>query len=123
LHGPTSLHQAPGLRPHTTGNVAALCLAPRSALCTTALAPPIAIVLPWACLQVPHTKVLRFINRLAGAIHRAAPGALVTVGAHSVPYITDLPMPGLWYPNAPMNYFSDNLLVSGTSRWYSSTFT
>lgn len=64
------------------------------------------------CVQVPYTKVLRFINRLAGAIHRAVPGAKVTVGAHSMPYTTDLPMPALWYDNAPMNYYSDNLLVS-----------
>jgi hypothetical protein len=68
-----------------------------------------ALVLP--CLQIPYTKVLRFINKVAGAIHRAVPGALVTVGAHSVPYISDLAMPGLQYPNAPLNYFSDDLLV------------
>lgn len=63
-------------------------------------------------MQIPYTKVLRFINRVAGAIHRAAPGALVTVGAHSMPYTTDREMPDLWYPNAPMNYYSDDLLVS-----------
>jgi hypothetical protein len=31
----------------------------------------------------------RFINLVAGAIHGAAPGSLVTVGAHSMPYVTD----------------------------------
>lgn len=62
-------------------------------------------------LQIPYTKVLRFINKVAGAIHRAVPGAKVTVGAHSMPYTTDLPMPALFYDNAPMNYYSDDLLV------------
>jgi hypothetical protein len=62
-------------------------------------------------LQVPYTNALRFINRVAGAIHRAVPGAKVTVGAHSMPYSTDIPMPQLWYDNAPMNYYSDDLLV------------
>lgn len=61
--------------------------------------------------------MLRFINQAAGAIHRAAPGAQVTVGAHSMPFATDLPMPGLWYPNAPMNYYSDDLLVSSSKAF------
>lgn len=63
-------------------------------------------------MQIPYTKVLRFINKVAGAIHRAAPGAKVTCGAHSMPYTTDIPMPNLFYDNAPMNYYSDDLLVS-----------
>lgn len=36
-----------------------------------------------------------------------------------MPYTTDLPMPGLWYPNAPMNYYSDDLLVSSSSKAFS----
>lgn len=65
--------------------------------------------------QVPYTKVLRFINRVAGAIHRAAPGSKVTVGVHSMPYATNVPMPGLrYYPgsdHAPKNYYIDAMLV------------
>jgi hypothetical protein len=63
-------------------------------------------------VEVPYTKVLRFINKLAGAIHRAEPTAKVTVGAHSTPYITNINMPNLWYDNAPMNFYSDAGLVS-----------
>jgi hypothetical protein len=63
-------------------------------------------------VEVPYTKVLRFINKLAGAIHRADPNAKVTVGAHSTPYITNIAMPNLWYDNAPMNYYTDADLVS-----------
>lgn len=63
-------------------------------------------------VEVPYTKVLRFINKVAGAIHRAIPTAKVTVGAHSTPYITNVSMPNLWYDNAPMNYYTDEGLVS-----------
>lgn len=63
-------------------------------------------------VEVPYTQVLRFINKLAGAIHRAEPTAKVTVGAHSTPYITNINMPNLWYDNAPMNYYTDAGLVS-----------
>lgn len=34
---------------------------------------------------VTEADLARFHNRLAGAIHRAAPGALVTAAAHSMP--------------------------------------
>jgi hypothetical protein len=59
--------------------------------------------------------VLRFVNRVAGAIHRALPGAKVTVGAHSIPYATMIPMPGLRYERegAPYDYYSDAVLVRG----------
>ena len=54
----------------------------------------------------------RFHNRVAGAIHRACPGALVTVAAHSMPYTSDAPMrlEG-WRPPA-RNLYSDAALVA-----------
>ena len=54
----------------------------------------------------------RFHNRVAGAIHRAAPGALVTVAAHSMPYTSDAPMKlEGWRPPA-RNLYSDAALVA-----------
>jgi len=54
-----------------------------------------------------------FVNRLAGAIHRAAPGALVTVGADSILYNCD--RPGLarndWEPVAK-NWYTDARLIA-----------
>jgi hypothetical protein len=61
---------------------------------------------------VPYQKVQRFINKVAGAIHRALPGAKVTTGIHSMPYCTNIPMPGLSYDNAPFNYYTDQQLVT-----------
>lgn len=63
-------------------------------------------------VQVPYQRMLRFINKVAGAIHKVAPGAQVTTGVHSIPYATNVPMPGLAYDNAPQDYYSDALLVS-----------
>jgi hypothetical protein len=40
-------------------------------------------------LHIPETAIQRFVNMLAGAIHRADPSALVTVGVHSTPYMSD----------------------------------
>lgn len=78
----------------------------------------VAMMMHWSCgmLQVPHMQALRFINKVAGAIHRAAPGAKVTVGVHSMPYCTTTPMPALkyGYDNAPFNYYSDAMLVCGS---------
>ncbi|WIA16053.1 hypothetical protein OEZ85_012780 [Tetradesmus obliquus] len=67
--------------------------------------------------QVPHTKLLRFVNRVAGAIKRAAPGTKVTVGAHSMPYNSDVAIPNLKkgrsdYGSAPFNYWKDSVLVA-----------
>ncbi len=62
--------------------------------------------------EIPYQQVMRFINRVAGAIHREVPGAKVSCGAHSVPYNTSIPMPGLGYENAPLNYYSDQALIS-----------
>jgi hypothetical protein len=67
-------------------------------------------------LQVAHTKLMRFVNRVAGAIKRAAPGTKVTVGAHSMPYNSDVPIPNLKngrsdYETAPVNYWKDSMLV------------
>jgi hypothetical protein len=67
---------------------------------------------------VLHTKMLRFVNRVAGAIKRAAPGTKVTTGAHSMPYNSDAPIPNLKkgrsdYNTAPFNYWKDSMLVSG----------
>jgi len=61
--------------------------------------------------EVPYQKVMRFINRVAGAIHREVPGAKVSCGAHSMPYNTDVAMPGLAFDNAPFNYYSDQALI------------
>ncbi len=63
-------------------------------------------------VEIPHEKVLRFINRVAGAIHRLDPEAKVSTGVHSMPYNTDVPMPGLGFENAPFNYYSDASLVA-----------
>ena len=58
-------------------------------------------------------RIPRFVNRMAGAIHRAAPGSLVTVGADNIIYTSD--RPGLarnsWEP-ANQNWYSDARLVS-----------
>ena len=57
-------------------------------------------------------RIPLFVNRLAGAIHRAAPGALVTVGADSILYNSD--RAGLarndWEP-AAQNWYSDARLI------------
>ena len=39
--------------------------------------------------EVPLPALRRFVNRAAGAIHRADPSARVTVGSHSLPYVSD----------------------------------
>ncbi len=63
-------------------------------------------------VDIPHTEILRFINLLAGAIHRADPTAKVSCGAHSMPYNTNVQMPHLRYNNAPKNYYADDILTS-----------
>jgi endo-1,4-beta-mannosidase len=68
-------------------------------------------------VQVLHTKMLRFVNRVAGAIKRAAPGTKVTTGSHSMPYNSDVPIPNLRkgrsdYNTAQVNYWKDSMLVS-----------
>ncbi len=63
-------------------------------------------------VEIPHEQVLRFINRISGAIHRLQPDAKVSSGAHSMPYNTDAPMPGLDYAHAPFNYYSDASLIA-----------
>ncbi len=63
-------------------------------------------------VEIPHEQVLRFINRLAGAIHRLDPLAKVSTGTHSMPYNTDVAMPGLDYEHAPLNYYSDESLIA-----------
>jgi hypothetical protein len=65
-----------------------------------------------ATRSVDHVAIQAFINRVAGAIHRTAPGARVMVGAHSMPYTTDIAMPGLDEQNAPRNYYSDDQLIA-----------
>ncbi len=64
-----------------------------------------------ATREVPYQNVMRFINKVAGAIHRVVPEAKVSSGAHSMPYNTDVAMPGLGYENAPFNYYSDEALI------------
>jgi len=63
-------------------------------------------------VEIPHDKMLRFINRVAGAIHRIVPDAKVSTGAHSMPYNTDVAMPGLGYDGAPLNYYNDERLIA-----------
>jgi hypothetical protein len=63
-------------------------------------------------VEIPHEKVLKFINRIAGAIHRIVPDAKVSTGTHSMPYNTDVDMEGLGYENAPFNYYTDERLVA-----------
>ncbi|MCX6127764.1 MAG: hypothetical protein NTX25_01710 [Proteobacteria bacterium] len=62
-------------------------------------------------VEIPPAKVLRFINKISGAIHRLDPLAKVSTGTHSVPYNTDIKMDGLNYENAPLNYYSDARLI------------
>ncbi len=62
-------------------------------------------------VEIPHTQVLRFINKVAGAIHRFDPEIKVSTGTHSMPYNTDAAMPGLGYLHAPFNYYSDERLI------------
>jgi hypothetical protein len=54
----------------------------------------------------------RFHNRLAGAIHRAAPGAKVTTAAHSLPYTTDAPLHIQAYRKPAVNLYSDAALIA-----------
>jgi hypothetical protein len=63
-------------------------------------------------VEIPHDKVLKFINRIAGAIHRVVPDAKVSTGTHSMPYNTDAEMEGLGYDNAPFNYYTDERLIA-----------
>ena len=65
--------------------------------------------------EVPYQSLMRFINKVAGAIHRTAPGAKVSCGAHSMPYNTDVAMPGLGFDNAPLNYYADKALIQAGS--------
>ena len=57
------------------------------------------------------TALARFHNRLAGAIHRAAPGAKVTTAAHSLPYTTDAPLHIQAYRKPARNLYADGVLV------------
>jgi hypothetical protein len=63
-------------------------------------------------VDIPYQNVLRFINRVSGAIHRLDPLAKVSTGAHSIPYNTSIDMPGLEYENAPFSYYSDEVLIA-----------
>ncbi|HET9240799.1 MAG TPA: hypothetical protein VFO10_26275 [Oligoflexus sp.] len=63
-------------------------------------------------VEIPHEKVLKFINRIAGTIHRVVPDAKVSTGTHSMPYNTDVEMEGLGYENAPFNYYTDERLIA-----------
>ncbi|MFW7379644.1 MAG: hypothetical protein ACOH5I_12600 [Oligoflexus sp.] len=66
-------------------------------------------------VEVPLNNVLRFINRVAGTIHRVVPDAKVSVGAHSMPYTTDTPaIKGKidHFESQPQNYYSDASLIA-----------
>ncbi len=63
-------------------------------------------------VEISHANVLKFINRVAGSIHRVVPTAKVSTGTHSMPYNTDVAMEGLGYENAPFNYYTDERLVA-----------
>ncbi len=63
-------------------------------------------------VEISHENVLKFINRVAGTIHRVVPTAKVSTGTHSMPYNTDVAMEGLGYENAPFNYYTDQRLVA-----------
>lgn len=57
----------------------------------------------WSGANVPMETMLRFVNRLTGAIKRADPKALVTVGSYSeIPQTTSFP--GMF------NYYQDHCL-------------
>jgi len=58
------------------------------------------------------TALARFHNRLAGAIHRAAPGAKVTTAAHSLPYTSDAALHIQAYRKPAKNLYSDAFLIS-----------
>ena len=61
---------------------------------------------------VTEADLARFHNRLAGAIHRAAPGALVTAAAHSMPYVTDEKLHLEPWRSPARNLYRDALLVA-----------
>jgi endo-1,4-beta-mannosidase len=65
-----------------------------------------------ATRDIDHQAVMKFINQVAGAIHRLDPQAKVSSGAHSMPYNTDTKMVLHGFPTAPFNYYSDQALIA-----------
>jgi hypothetical protein len=62
--------------------------------------------------DINHRAVMKFINKVAGAIHRLDPEAKVSSGAHSMPYNTETPMELHGYPSPPVNFYSDSSLIA-----------
>jgi hypothetical protein len=112
------------LRGGTTGTRQATLPQRHTALINTSHCSALRLACVLADVQVLHTKMLRFVNRVAGAIKRAAPGTKVTTGAHSMLYNSDVPIPNLKkgrsdYNSAPFNYWKDSMLVSFTTlEWH-----
>jgi hypothetical protein len=68
---------------------------------------------PLQTRSIDKNAVLRFINRIAGAIHRHQPDAKVSVGSHSMAYNSDIPaLKGTIsrFEPRPENYYSDTRL-------------
>lgn len=59
-------------------------------------------------VEIPYERVLRSINRIAGAIHRHDPQAKVSAGSHSIPYNTDISLKS----HGTKNYYSDAELIA-----------
>lgn len=65
--------------------------------------------------RIPVPEIQRFINRLAGAVHRLAPGQLVTAGSWGFFGSTDIPLTGEganWWPGPNQNLYSDARLIA-----------
>lgn len=65
--------------------------------------------------RIPVPEIQRFINRLAGAIHRRAPGKLVTAGSWGFFGMTDIPLQGEgsnWWPGPNQNLYTDARLIA-----------
>ncbi len=60
--------------------------------------------------HVPMADIQRFVNMVAGAIHRTDPGAKVTNGTWSLKAQTDVTLPGASSPNK--NYYRDDRLIA-----------
>ncbi len=59
-------------------------------------------------VEISYERVLRSINRIAGAIHRLDSQAKVSAGAHSIPYNTAISMKS----HGTRNYYSDEELIA-----------
>ena len=65
--------------------------------------------------RIPVPEIQRFVNRLAGSVHRWAPGQLVTAGSWGFFGSTDIVLQGEganWWPGPNRNLYADDRLIA-----------